>query len=140
MFKPRKVKVLFIGESPPNSGNFFYNCNSRLYESTKKVFEKFWGKFKCDEDFLKKFKRHGFYLEDLCDHPINHLNRKYRRVERKKNVKKLAKKLNELKPRYVIIVMKGIERCVVEAIKKSGIKVKWKSLPFPARGLSLIHI
>nr|MBC8193829.1 hypothetical protein [FCB group bacterium] len=30
-FKPPKVEVLFIGESPPAGGTFFYNGNSKLY-------------------------------------------------------------------------------------------------------------
>ena len=69
-YKPDKVKILFVGESPPAGGTFFYNANSNLYRNTKKAFEialeKEWS-----YDFLSDFKKMGCYLVDLCLIPVN---------------------------------------------------------------------
>jgi hypothetical protein len=37
--RPVDVRVLFIGESPPSGGTFFYFANSALYVATKEPFE-----------------------------------------------------------------------------------------------------
>lgn len=37
-YKPKEVRVLFIGESPPEGGTFFYLANSKLYRHTKSRF------------------------------------------------------------------------------------------------------
>ena len=34
-FKPSKTKILFVGESRPSGGTFFYDKNSNLYRYTK---------------------------------------------------------------------------------------------------------
>ena len=37
-FKPKKIKVLFIAESPPQNDTFFYSAKSGFYTYTKQIF------------------------------------------------------------------------------------------------------
>ena len=68
-YDPRKqnkeIKVLFIGESPPKDGTFFYCANSELYYATKEAFERAYNEE--ISNFLRCFK--GCYLIDLFDEP-----------------------------------------------------------------------
>ena len=38
-YQPKEVKVLFIGESPPARGTFFYKGDSPLFTHTQSMFE-----------------------------------------------------------------------------------------------------
>ena len=40
-YKPNNVDVLFVGESRPQGGTFFYQENSALYRETKKAFNQY---------------------------------------------------------------------------------------------------
>ncbi len=122
--------MLIVGESPLANGTFFYKGDSNLYKSMKDVFRGLWD-FDSDEEFLEKFKHEGFYLEDLCDEPINHLPSKIRETKRSENVENMADKIRELKPEAVIVVMNGIQRHVERALDLVGVKAKHHSVPFP---------
>jgi hypothetical protein len=70
--------VLFLGESPPAGGTFFYYANSKLYDATREAFEAGIPALRRTDDFLDAFKRLGCYLEDLSPVPVNHLDLKDR--------------------------------------------------------------
>lgn len=65
-YKPDDIRVLFIGESPPAGGTFFYYANSNLYDATRAAFEAALPALRKESDFLDAFKRLGCYVEDLC--------------------------------------------------------------------------
>ncbi len=67
-YRPRRITTLFVGESAPHGGTFFYNRNSGLFREIRKAFQG-------TESFLEDFKRNGFYLDDLVLEPVNHLER-----------------------------------------------------------------
>ena len=82
-FKPDRITTLFVGESAPHGGTFFYFENSILFNAMRAAFaearqESFEGK----GVFLRYFLDCGFYLVDLADEPINHLDPPMRRTER----------------------------------------------------------
>ncbi|MBI4361594.1 MAG: hypothetical protein HY558_00310 [Euryarchaeota archaeon] len=58
-FKPDKVRVLFVGESPPAMGGFFYKVD-RLTRFTREAFYKVYGdEVGCGKQFLDFFKAQG---------------------------------------------------------------------------------
>ncbi len=72
-YMPKDVRVLFVGESPPASGNFFYFGTGNLFNYTKEAFERAFNvRFNTPLAFLNFFKNCGCYLEDLI--PIPGLN------------------------------------------------------------------
>jgi hypothetical protein len=36
-FRPKPIRILFVGEAPPASGRFFYSANSGLYRAMRDV-------------------------------------------------------------------------------------------------------
>lgn len=68
-FRPDEINTLFVGESPPHGGDFFYRCDSLLYRAKRCAFGE-------PEDFLADFKSRGFFLDDLVLTPINKITNK----------------------------------------------------------------
>ncbi len=67
---PKDIRVLFIGESPPSGGNFFYFGTGNLFNHTKDAFESAFNVvFPTPLDFLDFFRDKGCYLEDLIPIP-----------------------------------------------------------------------
>lgn len=79
-YRPEAVTVLFVGESAPAAGTFFYDneSRSRLRNFTEEVMRAELGG-RIGGDFLRSFQRIGCYLDDLCVEPVNRLRGKARR-------------------------------------------------------------
>ena len=128
--------MLFIGESPPKQGTFFYCGDSNLYNYTKEAFEQaFERQWVESEDFLTFFKESGCYLVDLCDEPVNHLPRPVRKLKRQEGIPHLAREIAQAKAVAHVVVMKDIDEHVLAAVHHSGSSPETRStLPFPAQG------
>ncbi len=135
-WKPSKVVVLFVGESPPANGTFFYCGNSNLARYTREALERVCGKFDSMSDFLRVFKEKGCYLVDLCDDPINNLDKYERNKRRNQGVKNLSRIIEELEPKKIVVVMKGIKPYVKKALgeKAALFNIDKYTLPFPSHG------
>ena len=131
-YKPKKIRFLFIGESMPSGGTFFYFENSKLYQYTKEAFlQNFdWP----EKEFLKLFKSNRFYLDDLCQEPINNLDEPTKRRARNAYEKNLADRIKQYNPKVIISTPMSIEKNVNTAINKAGLTLNIYSLPFPAQG------
>ena len=134
-YQPKTINVLYIGESPPFNNTYFYFENSNLFdkmeESFKTVFKDLYEK----ENFLKYFMKNNFFLDDLREEPINQIkDKKLRAEERTKGIPELATKLKIYNPRHIIILMKGIENDVRDAINSSSIapEIIFPALTFPS--------
>ena len=123
-YRPDNIRVVFVGESPPASGKFFYRENSTLYYATKEAFDN-------PSNFLIKFQNSGFYLDDLVLFPINRIDDMKRKAERLGHQGELAVRLMKYQPLAVVTVMKGIKSHVDTAIKLAGLSVINYALPFP---------
>jgi len=125
-FRPQHIATLFIGESPPNGGTFFYSENSRLYFRLKKALGD-------RSDFLSEFKSKGFFLDDLVLHPINQIkDQPERDKHRWKAVPLFANRIKDYRPAAVVVLMYAIEPMVVEAMNQAGLgSVPRYVTPFP---------
>lgn len=133
-YKPDKVGILFIGEAPPSHGKFFYLANSNLYRCIQGAFSKIYGN-KCGEGeaFLAFFKKQGCYLDDLCLVSINDKVGNERQKCRCEGIEPLAKRIKEMQPRSIVVLMKGIKREVRSAMQQSGLSpAQFYVTPFPA--------
>jgi hypothetical protein len=70
-FLPKRIATLFVGESAPHSGDFFYYGKNAMSAHMKRAVELAFGK--SDDDFLKAFQAYGWYLDDLVLEPVDHL-------------------------------------------------------------------
>ena len=129
IYKPSVIRVLFVGESPPANGTFFYAGDSKLVHYSEKAFREVFGSF---PNFLAFFKEKGCYLDDLCpDKYLNHLEKKLgkkegkklRKTYRQQGIEPLAQRIRELQPAPLafVVVMKGIEVSVRKAIQQAGL-------------------
>jgi hypothetical protein len=135
-YRPDTIRVLFVGESPPAGGTFFYLANSKLFKYTQKAFASVYGE-ECGQgtNFLQFFKSIGCYLDDLCLEPINRLDKPTRRRKHAAAVPSLAERIRSTAPCAVIVVMKAISENVQDAISAAQIgPLPTHSLPFPAQG------
>lgn len=133
-YKPDRIKLLFIGESPPRSGNFFYNKGS-LTNFTSRAFEKVFGRvFSDTQSFLIFFRLSGCYLEDICLEPVDKLSPKERTMMLKGSVEYFSVRLKGYSPVAIVIVLKRIESHVKKALRKADIRCPIYTLPFPGFG------
>ena len=79
-FRPERITTLFVGESAPASGDFFYYGNTGMTRYMRRAVEFVLGQ---SSDFLERFKAYGWYLDDLVLTPVNHLTKSSGRKERK---------------------------------------------------------
>src|ERR1700722_1632945 len=126
-FRPGLITTLFVGESAPASGRFFYSGDSSLFHAMKRAFGS-------REKFLGDFKKKGFYLDDLVLTPINKLERHERLRQRQEAVPELAKRLVEYKPEAVVVVMRAILPTVLRAMRIAGMPYEPFCVPHPAFG------
>ncbi len=137
-FRPANIKILFLGESPPAGGGFFYDASrtGNLSHYTHQAFSRFFGVvWNQKRGFLDFFREHGCYLDDLCLGPVNDLPRTARRQERSEAVPSLAQRMRTYNPRFVLVTMKGIRKDVEAASEAAGLHdVAMSFLPFPSNG------
>ena len=131
-FRPKKVRILFVGESPPASGRFFYCEDSGLYRVIREAFSKAFPNLS-EQNFLKSFRDLGCYLIDLCEQPVDRLQPKARRKAHLKGEPHLSKCFRTLHPEIVIVVV----RSIVRNVQRSEHRANWSGhhveLPYPGR-------
>ena len=135
-YKPLPIRLLFIGESPPANGTFFYKADSNLYRYTRIAFMQAFGDaLGCGDDFLGTFQSLGCFLDDLCPTPLNRLTKQERKSYWERSVSNLAARIASASPEEIIVVMKAIVPPVSKAIYLARVDLKnFYALPFPAQG------
>lgn len=132
-YRPKHVRVLLVGESPPAGGTFFYAANSNLFRYTKEAFEAVYGQhWARGTDFLDFFAGEGFFLDDLCLVPVNNLTPADRRRCRRDGIPALASRIRDMSPIAVAVTPKAITREVSRALQLAGINSEPVALAFPA--------
>jgi hypothetical protein len=125
-FLPDRITTLFLGESAPRSGKFFYAQNTGLYRAMKSIFP--W-----EGDFLSEFKTRGFYFDDLSLIPVNGMGRKDRKKQCEESVASLATRLREYSPATIVIIGRSIDKLIRRAIHDSGLDVPIYCTTYPGR-------
>jgi hypothetical protein len=106
-FRPKRITTLFVGESAPHSGDFFYCGNTAMSSHMKRAVELAFGK---SDDFLKSFQAYGWYLDDLVLEPVNHLPESERVAKCLNALKSLADRIEAYQPEAIVSLLKRIER------------------------------
>jgi hypothetical protein len=130
--RPDRVRILFIGESPPASGRFFYRRDSGLYRAMRDAFQSVDPSIR-DELFLKKFRGLGCYLVDLCPEPVDRLDARSRRDACANSEASLSRRIARLKPIVVATVVRSIEGNVTKAVERANWNGVMVQLPYPGR-------
>jgi hypothetical protein len=125
-FQPSRITTLFVGESPPRSGKFFYAQNTGLYRAMQSVFD--W-----EDDFLAWFKAKGFYFDDLSLVPVNGMGRKERRQQCEASVASLATRMKGYQPAAIVIIGCSVDKWIRQAANEAGLEVPIYTTTYPGR-------
>ena len=127
-YRPAKVRLLFIGESPPASGRFFYARDSGLYRAMREAFQSV-----SDETFLANFQLAGCYFVDLCPDPVDQLDARSRRDAHRAAEALLARTITRLNPEMIVTVVRAIEGNVLTAASRANWHGPVVHVPYPGR-------
>jgi hypothetical protein len=135
-YRPRRPTLLFVGESPPSSGKFFYFGSGIVFASTKRAFaQAFHRSFSNSEDFFHFFGRCGCYLDDISHDAIDDLPVLERKQAINGCIDSFAQRLRDYKPDAIIVFLKRIASPVTIAASLANIpREKLMFLPFPGNG------
>jgi hypothetical protein len=135
-YRPYPIRVLFVGESPPARGTFFYKGDSALARYTKLSFERSYSlPDLAMADFLHGFKSAGCYLDDLCLDPVNRMTPPHRRAAWKKAVEPFAHRLADDSPQIIVPILRSIESSVRQAAERAGLLDRVRgALSYPGMG------
>jgi hypothetical protein len=131
-YRPARVRMLFIGESPPASGRFFYQEDSGLYRAVRGAFLNAIPLLR-DVDFLRSFRALGCYLVDLCGEPVDRLKRKQRAYACQEGEVRLRRTIQRLKPEIIVTVVRSIAPNVRRVLVGADWKGQHLELPYPGR-------
>jgi hypothetical protein len=145
-YRPHKVRLLLIAESPPSSGGFFYFPTTigkdHLFRETMKAVD-LWPKNEpmCKgvdkRSMLRRFQSMGFYLLDTCDSPVDKLRPVERREAVLQQIPRLVKDVIKVNPSHIFIVKSSIFNPVSQALKEYGFLPRLRNVrpvPFPSHG------
>ena len=137
-YLPAVCKVVLIGESAPDGGNFFYKGDT-LCTYTKEAFCIAFPDANIPNDnmmFLDYFRDHGFYLDDLSLIPINNAGPQIRQQLNREGISSLSKRLRDYNPKVVICIMLGIRDYVKDAVERSRLPatIEFRAIPFGGNG------
>lgn len=130
-FRPDRITTLFVGESAPFGGTFFYYGNGNLGRYLKRAVDEV---FVGDGDFLERFKAFGWYLDDLVLSPVNHLKQKERKAMRFAAKSGLTGRIADYRPLALVCLMQGIGEIVQAAAREAGFCHSVFVVPFPGNG------
>jgi hypothetical protein len=126
------VRLLFVGESPPASGRFFYAATSGLYRAIRRTFISALPALE-DTDFLESFCAMECYLVDLCGKPVDRLSPTERRQACAEGEIRLSRTIEEMRPEVVVTIVRSISENVRRALEAAGWEGKYLELPYPGR-------
>ncbi len=135
------IKTLFVGESAPASGDFFYYRRSDLYRCMKSAIEA--AGLRRSDDFLEDFKALGWYLDDLILTPLNNGLSYYERgAACRKAQPCLAMRIAEYQPLAIVSLLLDVrvKNPIYAAAREACSGVKLYAVHFPGPGNQLLFL
>lgn len=138
-YRPQRVKVLFVAESPPSSGKFFYfgenNLLSHLRSAVRESLKDD-ASFSLKEDasFLNWLKEYGWFLDDLVVKPIDNVSAAQRERECREARPDLASRIRRYQPSAIVTILLRIRDHVEIAACRADSKACLYFVPFPGHG------
>jgi len=131
-YRPEPVRLLFIGESPPASGRFFYRGDSGLYRAMREAFQIADPSIR-EDTFLTAFQAAGCYLIDLCPEPVDDLDSESRRAACLAGEASSSRAIARLRPPMIATLVRSIEGNLRSAVMGANWSGRLIHLPYPGR-------
>ena len=131
-YRPDRITTLFVGESAPVSGAFFYDGNTALarHMETALTANGLGG----HGEFLERFKAYGWYLDDLVLVPVDHLPTTQRHAQCIAATKSLADRIAEYRTLAIVSMLLKIKDIVGIAANLACSDAAQFAVPFPGHG------
>lgn len=137
---PSDLRTIFILESPPESGKYFYDETGKVTEPLFKammILLNFSPETK--KDGLLLFQKTGHFLVDATYKPINKLRGRVRNEAIMADYESLLmeiKRLNSIKKPDIILVKANICKLLAKKLNSEGFNIKNENvvIPFPSTG------
>jgi hypothetical protein len=130
-FRPETMTTLFVGESVPHNGTFFYDGKNAMLGYMERATS---AVLSGEGGFLQRFKAAGWYLDDLVLTPVNHLTAPERKLLCLGAQSCLASRIATYRPQAIVSLLKSIHPIVAAAAREAGSTVPLYSVPFPGTG------
>jgi hypothetical protein len=128
-YRPPTIYTLFVGESAPASGKFFYRGDSSFTRHMENAFGAAYGI--SDVPFLTRFKAFGWYLDDLVLTPVDDIKDRKNRRERCFAARVgLAERIADYRPRLVVSLARSID----DDVRTAAGSVPFRAMSFPGNG------
>jgi hypothetical protein len=127
-WRPAQITTLFVGESAPASGEFFYDGNNSMVRYMSRALSV------PEDQLLDRFKAYGWYLDDLVLHPINRMTQAERRAAWVASTPSLRDRVAGYRPSAIVTLLKGMEKVVESAASGSGHICPVYAVSFPGMG------
>jgi hypothetical protein len=127
-YRPQRIKVLFIGESPPSNGKFFYFGDNDLLRHMRSAVG---APLNDDASFLDWFKARGWFFDDLVTKPVD---KQLREKQCRDARADLAARIAKYQPQAIVSILWRIRDDVEIAINAAGSKASFFAVPFPGNG------
>jgi len=148
-YRPETTDILWVAESPPVGGGYFYfekaSGGNHLFRETMRAL----GWWPMDEpmhtgfdksSLLRKFQGAGHYLIDLSPTPVDGLPPKERRIALRKSVPHMMDELTAINPNGVLIIKRNVFRILYPNLKSSEFKVlNSEPIPFPSNHWQAVY-
>jgi hypothetical protein len=140
-YQPLKIKLIFVLESPPQSGTYFYDPSGKTSETLFSAMMKVIGESPATkEEGLTRFAHQGFLLFNATYRPVNHMKNNRQRNEA--ILSDLAELIQDLtatsgKQRLKIVLVKAnICRLLEKPLRSAGFNIinNGTVVPFPSHG------
>jgi hypothetical protein len=131
-YRPDRITTLFVGESAPASGAFFYHGDSAMLRYIQRAVEAALGVG--NEEFLDRFKPAGWFLDDLVLTPVNALPKAQRMTKCLAAQASLTERIRAYQPLAVVTLLLSIEEIVEAAAIAAGSTAARYAVPFPGMG------
>jgi hypothetical protein len=138
-YLPEVLRIIFILESPPASGKYFYDETGSTTEPLyNEMMTALHYKPVDKKDGLKFFKNHGFFLVDSTYKPVDKIKDKEREATILSDFKNLIDDLESInvKKSQLILIKANICRLLEDKLKLKGFCVLNEGIivPFPSSG------
>ena len=140
-YQPLKIRLIFVLESPPLNGTYFYDPSGRTTEPLFSAMMKVIGQSPATkEDGLIRFAHQGFFLLNATYQPVNHMKNNRQRNEA--ILTDLAELIQDLTSTIrnqrlkIVLVKANICRLLEEPLISAGFNIinNGTVVPFPSHG------
>jgi hypothetical protein len=125
---PARITTLFVGESAPASGKFFYDGDNSMVRYMARAL------YVPEDQLLDRFKANGWYLDDLVLQPINRMTHGERRAAWVAWAPSLKDRIARYRPAAIVSLLKGMKSVVEDATATSGHTCPVHVVSFPGMG------